>query len=60
MADGDEEEEELNRPEVPKRGSITEEAFVAVELKQLESVPTVVADDDDVDEVGIDEIAEPL
>lgn len=55
MADGEEEEEELKRPDVPKSGSITDEVLVAVELKQLESVPTV-----DVDEVGSDEIVEPL
>lgn len=55
MADGEEEEEELNRPDVPKSGSITDDVFVAAELKQLESVPTV-----DVDEVGSEDIVEPL
>lgn len=58
MADGEEEEEELKRPEVPKSGSITDEALFAVELKQFDSVPMVVDDEDD--EGGIDEIVEPL
>lgn len=56
MAEGDEEEEELNKPEVPRSGSITDEEFVVAELKQPpESVPTVAAD-----EVGRDDIDEPL
>lgn len=55
MAEGEEEEEELNRPEVPKSGSITDEELVAAELKQLESVPTA-----DAEEVGREEIVEPL
>lgn len=58
MADGEEEEEELKRPEVPSSGSITDEALFAVELKQFDSVPTVVDDEDD--DGGIDEIVEPL
>jgi hypothetical protein len=48
VAEGEEEEDELKRPDVPRSGSITDDALVAVELKQLESVPTVeeVVDDD--------------
>ena len=56
VADGEEEEEELNKPVDPKSGSITDEAFVEVELKQLpvESFPVAV-DEDDVGIVGSDE-----
>lgn len=46
---------------MPKSGSITDDEFVALELKQLESVPRVDAAADDADEDGgIDEIVEPL
>ncbi len=54
VAEGEDDEEELKSPEVPKSGSITDEELVGVELKQLESVPTV-----DV-EVESEDIVEPL
>lgn len=56
MADGEDEEEELKSPVDPKRGSITDDALVDVELKQLASFPDVAVED----EVGIDGIVEPL
>lgn len=56
VADGEEEEEELNSPVDPNRGSITEEELAVVELKQL-PVESFAAEDDD---VGIEEIDEPL
>lgn len=56
MAEGEEDEEELKSPDDPKSGSITEDALVDVELKQLPVESFAVEDE----VVGMDEIDEPL
>lgn len=56
VADGEDDEEELKRPDEPSSGSITDEEFADVVLKQLVSLPVAV------EEVGvaIDGMDEPL
>lgn len=54
VADGDEDDDELKSPVEPKSGSITDDALVVVELKQLPDVSLAV------DVVGIDVFNEPL
>lgn len=58
VAEGEDDEEELKSPDDPKRGSITDEEFADVVLKQLPVVSLPAAADED--EVGIDGIDEPL
>jgi hypothetical protein len=58
VAEGDDEDEEKS-PDEPSSGSITDDALVAVELKLVtDSVPVVA--EEEVDEVGREEIDEPL
>lgn len=58
VADGEDDDDELNRPVEPSSGSITDEALVDAELKQL-PVDSLPADADE-DDVGIVGIVEPL
>jgi hypothetical protein len=55
VAEGEDDEEELKSPDDPKSGSITDEEFADVVLKQLLAVSLPAADEDEVGIVGIDE-----
>jgi hypothetical protein len=56
VADGEDDEEELKSPDEPSSGSITDEEFADVVLKQLLAVSFAVAVEEvDVAIVGIDE-----
>jgi hypothetical protein len=56
VAEGDEEDDELNSPDDPKSGSMTADEFGAATLKHELSVAAV----DEEEDVGMVDIEEPL